>query len=57
MPKGTNAIADSGYVGIMDKVIIYRQEHSTEFKELRAKNRQESLHLRLKLFNVLKKCF
>lgn len=66
MPKGTKAISDSGYVGIEDKVIIYRQEHSSEFKEFigRAKNRQESrmnrqesLHIRLKSFNVLKSHF
>jgi len=58
MPKGTKGIGDSGYVGI-ENIIIYREEHSLEFKEFmgRAKNRQETLHSRLKSFNVLKSRF
>jgi len=53
MPKGTKVIADSGYVGIEDKIIVYRQEHSAAFKKFmgRAKNRQETLHTRIKPFN------
>jgi len=59
MPKGTKAIADSGYVGIKDKVIIYRQEHSAAFKKFmgRAKNRQKTLRTRIKSFNALKTRF
>ncbi len=58
MPKGTKGIGDSGYVGI-ENVIIYKQEHSSEFKEFlgKAKNRQETLHTWLKSFNVLKSRF
>ena len=59
MPEGTKAIGDSGYAGQDDKMIIYRQEHSAEFKKFlgRVKNRQETLHSRLKSFNVLKNRF
>ncbi len=59
MPKGTKAIADAGYIGQEDKVIIYWQEHSMEFKKFigRARNRQETLHTRIKPFNVLKARF
>ena len=59
MPEGTKAIGDSGYAGQDDKMIIYRQEHSAEFKKFlgRVKNWQETLHSRLKSFNVLKNRF
>ena len=51
---GKKAIADSAYDGI-DKVTISRGGHSKELKQWlgRAKNRQESLHSRLKSFNIL----
>ena len=54
MKLGKKAIGDSGYAGI-DNVTITRGQHSKELKKWlgRAKNRQESLHCRLKAFNIL----
>ncbi|EJK49115.1 hypothetical protein THAOC_32038 [Thalassiosira oceanica] len=55
---GKKAIGDSGYSGI-DNVTITREGHSREMKQWlgRAKNRQESLHSRIKSFNILKQRF
>jgi hypothetical protein len=52
-------LADSGYNGEPSKVVVTKDEHSSEFKEFmaRAKNRHETLHTRLKSFNVLGHCF
>lgn len=53
--EGEKCIADSGYVGEPDKVIVTKAEHSKKFREFmaRAKNRQETFHWRLKSFNIL----
>ena len=55
LEEGERLIGDSGYVGEPDKVVITKDEHSSEFKEFlaRAKNRQETFHWRLKSFNIL----
>lgn len=49
------AIGDSGYAGEPTKVVVSKDEHSSEFKEFmaRVKNRQETFHWRLKAFNIL----
>ena len=48
-------IGDAGYAGEPSKIVVTRDEHSSEFKEFlaRAKNRQETFHWRLKSFNIL----
>ena len=48
-------IGDAGYSGEPTKVVVTRDEQSSEFKEFlaRAKNRQETFHWRLKSFNIL----
>lgn len=48
-------IGDSGYVGKPDKVVAAKDEHPSELKYFiaRAKNRQETFHMRLKSFNIL----
>jgi len=48
-------IGDAGYSGEPSKIVVTRDEHSSEFKEFlaRAKNRQETFHWRLKSFNIL----
>ncbi len=55
LEEDESLIGDSGYVGEPDKVVITKDEHSSEFKEFlaRAKNRQETFHWRLKSFNIL----
>ena len=55
LPKGKKAIGDSGYEGMPEKVTITRDGQSKDLKQFlgRAKNRQESLHTRLKSFNCL----
>ena len=55
LPAGKKAIADSGYVGMPEKVTITRDGQSSELRKFlgRAKNRQESLHTRLKSFRIL----
>ena len=55
LPKGKKAIGDSGYEGMPEKVTITREGQSEDLKKFlgRAKNRQESLHTRLKSFNCL----
>ncbi|KAL7536423.1 hypothetical protein ACHAWF_013824 [Thalassiosira exigua] len=55
LPAGKKAIGDSGYDGMPEKVIVTREGHSKELKQFlgRAKNRQESLHTRLKSFRAL----
>ena len=55
LPKGKKAIGDSGYEGMPEKVTITRDGQSDDLKQFlgRAKNRQESLHTRLKSFNCL----
>ena len=52
-------LADSGYNGEPSKIVVTKDEHSSEFKEFmaRAKNRHETLHTRLKSFNILGHCF
>lgn len=59
MPEGKRVIGDSGYAGEADKIMIYRPEHSAALKKFigRAKNRQETLHSRLKGFRVLRDRF
>ena len=52
---GKKCIGDSGYLGEPDKVVVTKEQHSSEFKEFmaRAKNRQETFHWRLKSLNIL----
>ena len=52
-------LADSGYNGKPSKIVVTKDEHSSEFKEFmaRAKNCHETLHTRLKSFNILGHCF
>ena len=59
LPKGKKAVADSGYEGMPEKVTITRHGQSKELKQFlgRVKNRQESMHTQLKLFNCLYHCF
>ena len=53
--ENEKCIGDSGYAGEPEKVVITKDEHSSEFKEFlaKAKNRQETLHWRIKAFNIL----
>ena len=53
--NGEKCVADSGYAGEPEKVVMTKDEHSSEFKEFlaRVKNRQETFHMRLKSFNIL----
>jgi len=55
LPENVKCIGDSGYAGEPSKIVLTKDEHSSEFKEFlaRAKNRQETFHWRLKSFNVL----
>ena len=55
LQDGEKCIGDSGYAGEPSKVVITKDEHSSEFKEFmaRAKNRQETFHWRLSAFNIL----
>lgn len=55
LPDGKKAIGDSGYEGMPEKVTVTRDGQSKELKQFlgRAKNRQESLHSRLKSFGAL----
>ena len=53
------AVGDSGFTGEPDKVITTKSHHSRALKEFlaRVKNRQESLHVRLRAFNILENRF
>lgn len=57
VPKGKKAIGDSGYSGIYN-VTITREGQSRELKQWlvawKSKDRQDSLHSRIKSFNILK---
>ena len=55
LPEGKKAIGDSGYDWMPEKVTVTRDGQSRDFQKFlgRAKNRQESLHSRLKAFRVL----
>ena len=55
LEDGEKCIGDSGYNGEPSKVVVTKDEQSSEFKEFlaRAKNRQETFHWRLKSFNIL----
>ena len=59
MKEGDKFIGDAGYSGEPTKVVVTKDEHSSEFKEFlaRAKNRQETFHWRLKSFNILRHRF
>jgi hypothetical protein len=48
-------VGDSGYAGVPDKIIISNNDRSKGLKEFlaRVKNREETMHSRLKAFNVL----
>ena len=49
-------VADSGYEGEPDKIVMTKEEQAKDFKEFlaRCKNRQETFHWRLlKAFNIL----
>lgn len=53
--EGEKCVGDSGYAGEPGKVVVTKDEQSSELKEFlaRAKNREETFHTRLKSFNVL----
>ena len=55
LQNGQKCIGNSGYAGEPSKVVLAKDEHSSEFKEFiaRAKNRHETFHTRLKSFNIL----
>ena len=55
IPDKKRAIADNGYRGEADKILTTKDEHSTEMKKWigRVKARQETLHTRLKSFQIL----
>jgi len=55
LEEGDKCIGDSGYIGEPSKIIVTKDQHSSEFKEFmaRIKNRQETFHWRLKAFNIL----
>ena len=57
--EGERCIGDAGYSGEPTKVVVTKDQHSSEFKEFlaRAKNRQETFHWRLKSFNILRHRF
>ena len=59
IPEGKYAVGDSGYQGEPSKIVCVEDGHDDEFKEFisRAKNRQESLHSRIRGFHVLSHCF
>jgi len=59
LPVGKKGIADSGYEGMPEKITVTRSGQSTELKKFlgRAKNRQESLHSRLKSYRILGNTF
>ena len=52
-------VGDSGYNGKPSKVVVTKDEHSSEFKEFlaRSKNRHETFHWRLKSWYILGNCF
>ena len=54
-PIGKESIEDTGYECIPEKVTITWHGQSNELKQflVRSKNRQESMHTRLKSFNCL----
>lgn len=55
IPLGKKAIGDSGYEGMPEKVTCTRHGQSKELKQFlgRAKNRQETLHAKLKSYRIL----
>ena len=55
LPEGKRANGESGYKGLVEKAINTQKKQSKELKKFlgRAKNRQETLHIRLKLFTSL----
>ena len=57
--QGKKAVGDSGFAGEPEKVITTKSHHSKQLKEFlaRMKNRQESLHIRLRAFNILENRF
>ena len=57
--EGKKGVGDSGYAGEPNKIVTTKECHSRAFKEFlaRVKNRQESLFIRLKSFNILSNRF
>eukprot|EP00985_Skeletonema_marinoi_P007378 scaffold3225_cov149-Skeletonema_marinoi.AAC.1 len=55
LEEGDKCVADSGYAGEPEKIVMTQDEHPKDFKEFlaRCKNRQETFHWRLKAFNIL----
>lgn len=55
LPMGKKGIADSGYEGMPEKLTLTRSGQSKDLKQFlgRAKNRQETLHSRLKSYRIL----
>lgn len=58
-PEGKRGVGDSGYSGEPKKLTVTRYHQSRELKEWlgRVKNRQETLHTRLKSYSILKNRF
>jgi hypothetical protein len=57
--KDERVLADSGYNNEIGKVVVTKNEHSSEFKDFmaRAKNCHEILYTQLKSFNIVGHCF
>ena len=57
LEEGDQCVADSGYAGEPEKIVMKQDEHPTDFKKFlaRCKNCQETFHWhwRLKAFNIL----
>mmetsp|Transcript_32564 Transcript_32564/g.55538 ORF Transcript_32564/g.55538 Transcript_32564/m.55538 type:complete len:170 (+) Transcript_32564:62-571(+) len=55
LEEGHKCVADSGYAGEPEKIVMTQDEHPKDFEEFlaRCKNRQETFHWRLKAFNIL----
>jgi hypothetical protein len=55
IPEGKLAVGDSGYKGEPEKIVCTDEDHHPALKKFmgRAKNRQESLHTRLRSFAIL----
>lgn len=55
LEEGEKCVGDAGYAGEPSKIVVTKDEQSSEFKEFlaRIKNRQETYHTRLKSFNIL----
>jgi len=57
--EGKKGVGDSGYAGEPSKIVCTNSFHRSDFKEFlaRVKNREETLHTRLKSFKILENRF